>query len=295
MKPTILSCAVTGTFPTRQHNPALPVTPAEIADSCIGAAKAGAAICHIHVREPDTGRPSMKLEYYREVVQRLRASDVDLIINLTTGPGGRFIPSDDEPAKAAPGTLLTTPEIRTEHIVELKPEICTLDLNTMWFGGGAVINTPRNIKLMGERMYAAGVKPELEVFDTGDLVLAQDLIAEGALKVPALFQIVTGIKYGMASTPEMMLLAKSMLPKDCEWAAFGAGRHAFTMLAQAFILGGHCRIGMEDTVHLARGQPAPSNAALVAKAVRIIQELGGKVATASEARSLLGLAPRAGR
>jgi uncharacterized protein (DUF849 family) len=293
MKPTILTCAVTGTFPTRAHNPALPVTPAEIADACIGAAKAGAAICHIHVREPATGLPSMKLEYYREVVQRLRGCGTDLIINLTTGPGGRFIPSEDDPAKAAPGTLLTTPEIRTEHIVELKPEICTLDLNTMWFGGGAVINTPRNLKIMAGRMYAAGVKPEVEVFDTGDLVLAQDLVADGTLKLPALFQIVTGIKYGMPSTPEAMLLAKSLLPKNSEWAAFGAGRHAFPMLAQAFILGGHCRIGMEDTVHLARGTPAPSNAALVDKAVRIIQELGGKIATVAEARSLLGLQARA--
>lgn len=292
MKPTILTCAVTGTFPTREHNPALPVTPAEIADSCIGAVKAGAAICHIHVREPDTGNPSMKLEYYREVVDRLRASGTELIINLTTGPGGRFIPGDDEPAKAAPGTLLTTPEIRTEHIVELKPDICTLDLNTMWFGGGAVINTPRNLRIMAGRMYAAGVKPEVEVFDTGDLVMAQDLVADGTLKLPALFQIVTGIKYGMPSTPETMQLAKSLLPKNCEWAAFGAGRHAFPMLAQAFILGGHCRIGMEDTVHLAKGTPAPSNAALVEKAVRIVQELGGKVATVAEARSLLDLNAR---
>ncbi len=292
MKPTIGTCAVTGTFPTRAHNPALPVTPQEIADSCIGAAKAGAAICHIHVRDPQSGVPSMKLEYYREVMQRIRASGTDLIINLTTGPGGRFIPSDDEPAKAAPGTLLTTPEIRTEHIVELKPEICTLDLNTMWFGGGAVINTPRNLRIMAERMYAAGVKPEIEAFDTGDLVMAQDLIADGTIKLPALFQIVTGVKYGMPSTPETMQLAKSLLPKDCEWAAFGAGRHAFTMLAQAFILGGHCRIGMEDTVHLTRGVPAPSNAALVEKAVTIIENLGGKIATVEEARSILQLKPR---
>lgn len=292
MKPTILTCAVTGTFPTRAHNPALPVTPAEIADSCIAAAKAGAAICHIHVRDPETGTPSMKLDYYREVMERIRTSGTDLITNLTTGPGGRFIPSDDEPAKAAPGTLLTTPDIRTEHVVELKPEICTLDLNTMWFGGGAVINTPRNLRLMAERMYAAGVKPEIETFDTGDLVMAQDLVADGTIKLPALFQIVTGVKYGMPSTPETMQLAKSLLPKDCEWAAFGAGRHAFTMLAQAFILGGHCRIGMEDTVHLSRGNPAPSNAALVEKAVRIIQDLGGKIATVAEARSILQLKPR---
>src|SRR6516225_9042883 len=193
MKPTILTCAVTGSFPTRAQNPALPVTPQEIAEACIGAAKAGAAICHIHVREPDSGRPSMKLEYYREVVERIRGSDTDLIINLTAGPGGRFIPSDDEPAKAAPGTLLTTPEIRTAHIVELRPEICTLDLNTQWFGGGAVINSPRSIKAMAERMYLAGSKPELEIFNTGDITLAHDLVAEGTLKMPALFQIVTGV------------------------------------------------------------------------------------------------------
>lgn len=292
MKPTILTCAVTGTFPTRAHNPALPVTPEEIAVSCVGAAKAGAAVCHIHVRDPATGTPSMKLEYYREVMQRIRASGTDIIINLTTGPGGRFIPSDDEPAKAAPGTLLTTPDVRTEHVVELKPEICTLDLNTMWFGGGAVINTPRNLRIMAERMYAAGVKPEIEAFDTGDLVMAQDLIADGTIKLPALFQIVTGVKYGMPSTPETMQLAKSLLPRDCEWAAFGAGRHAFTMLAQAYILGGHCRIGMEDTVHLARGVPAPSNAALVEKAVTIIENLGGKIATVEEARSILQLKPK---
>ena len=295
MKPTILTCAVTGTFPTREHNPALPVTPTEIAEACLGAAKAGAAICHIHVRDPETGRPSMKLEYYREVVQRIRASDTDLIINLTTGPGGRYIPSDDQPDVAAPGTLFKTPEIRTEHIVALQPEICTLDLNTMWFGGGAVINSPRNVKLMAERIYAAGVKPEMEVFDTGDLVMAQDLVADGTLKLPALFQIVTGVKYGMPSTPETMLLAKSLLPKNCEWAAFGAGRHAFPMLAQAFILGGHCRIGMEDTVYLAKGMLAPSNAALVEKAGRIIRELGGKLATVADARELLGLKTPANR
>ncbi len=290
MKPTILTCAVTGTFPTRAHNPALPVTPAEIADACIGAAKAGAAICHIHVREPSTGLPSMKLEYYRDVVQRIRTSGTDLIINLTAGPGGRFMPSDDNPAIAGPGTNFVSPEIRTQHIVELKPEICTLDLNTNWFGGGAVINSPRNVKIMAERMYAAGVKPEMEVFDSGDLVLAADLVADGTLKQPLLFQIVTGIKYGFPSTPEAMMLARSMLPKGCEWAAFGAGRHAFTMLAQAYILGGHCRIGMEDTVHLAKGTPAPDNAALVSKAAGIITALGGRIATPSEARDMLGLA-----
>lgn len=289
MKPTIVSCAVTGSFPTREHNEALPVTPEEIAGSAIEAARAGAAICHLHVRDPETGRPSMELEYYREAVRRIRESGTDMIINLTTGPGGRYIPRDDEPAKAAPGTLLTTGEIRTQHVVELKPELCSLDLNTMWFGGGAVINSPKSVRTMAERIYAAGVKPELEVFDTGDIALAHELIGEGALRMPALFQLVMGVKYGMPATTEGLAFARSLLPGGCEWAAFGASRMAFPMLAQAFLLGGHCRIGMEDTVYLAKGQKTPGNGALVEKAGRIIHELGGRVATVAEAREILGL------
>ncbi len=292
MKPTILSCAVTGSFTTREHNEALPVTPEEIAGSAVEAARAGAAICHIHVRDPETGRSSMELDYYRETVRRIRESGTDMVINLTTGPGGRYIPSDDEPAKAAPGTMLTTGEIRTQHVVELKPEICSLDLNTMWFGGGAVINSPKSIRAMAERIYAAGVKPELEVFDTGDIALAHDLINDGVLRTPALFQLVMGVKYGMPATPEGLAFARSLLPGGCEWAGFGASRAAFTMLAQAFLLGGHCRIGMEDTVYLSRGVKTPGNGALVEKAVRIIDELGGRVATADEARGILGLRER---
>ncbi len=293
MKPTILSCAVTGSHTTREHNETLPVTPDEIASDCIEAAKAGAAICHIHVRDPATGTPSMELEYYREVVTRIRASDTDLIINLTTGPGGRFLPSDDEPARAAPGTMLTTPEIRTEHVVQLKPEICSLDLNTMWFGNGAVINSPRNLRIMAGRIHAAGVKPELEVFDSGDIQLARDLVAEGTLNEPSLFQIVTGVKYGFSPGPETLVYAKSLLPENAEWAAFGASRMAFPMLAQAFLLGGHCRIGMEDAVFLERGVKTKGNKELVEKAARIIRELGGRLATVTEARDILGLAARA--
>ena len=289
MKPTILSCAVTGSHTTRAHNETLPVTPAEIAGDCIEAAKAGAAICHVHVRDPDTGKPSMNVEYYREVVERIRGSGTDLIINLTTGPGGRFVPSDDDPKVAAPATMLTTPEIRTEHVVALRPEICSLDLNTMWFGGGAVINSPRNVRIMAGRIRAAGVKPELEVFDGGDVQLAHELIRDGTLREPALFQIVTGVKYGFSPGSETMLYAKSLLPRDCEWAAFGASRWAFPMLAQAFLLGGHCRIGMEDAVYLERGVKCKGNRPLVEKGVRIIRELGGRVATVEEARGILGL------
>ena len=294
MKPTILSCAVTGSHTTREHNETLPVTPAEIAGDCIDAARAGAAICHIHVRDPESGRPSMKLEYYREVVRRIRESDVDVIINLTTGPGGRFVPSDDDPKVAAPATMLTTPEIRTEHIVELRPEICSLDLNTMWFGGGAVINSPRNLRIMAERIYAAGVKPELEVFDSGDIQLAHELVRDGTLREPTLFQLVTGVKYGFPPGTEAMLYARSLLPENCEWAAFGASRWAYPMLAQAFLLGGHCRIGMEDAVYLERGVKCRGNRELVEKGIRIIRELGGRLATVGEARGILGL-PAASR
>lgn len=292
MRPTILTCAVTGTFPTREQNPNLPVTPEEIADASIAAATAGAAICHIHVREPETGRPSMRLDYYREVVKRIRESGADVLINLTTGPGGRFMPGDDDPKVAGPGTTLTTAEVRTEHVVELKPELCSLDLNTQWFGGGAVINAPTSIRRMAERMHAAGVKPELEVFDTGDIQLAKALMADGTLTTPALFQLVMGVDYGMPATPEMLALGRSMLPEGSAWAAFGASRAAFPMLAQAFLLGGHCRIGMEDTLYLAKGEKTPSNAALVEKAVRLIGDLGGTVATPAEARALLGLEQR---
>ncbi len=291
MTPTMLTCAVTGTFPTRAQSPYLPVTPEEIATAAIEAAKAGAAICHLHVRDPETGRPSMELAYYREAVKRIRESGTDVLINLTTGPGGRYVPDPDAPARALPATTLTTADVRTEHVVELRPELCSLDLNTMWFGGGAVINTPDSIRRMAERIHAAGVKPELEVFDTGDLALAKALIAEGTLRTPALFQLVMGVDYGMPATPEALMFARSLVPAGSVWAAFGASRAAFPMLAQAKLLGGHCRIGMEDTLYLGKGEKAPTNAALVTKAVRIVEELGGRIATPAEARQILGLAP----
>ena len=289
MKPTILSCAVTGTFTTPQHNDTLPVTPAEIASDCIEAAKAGASICHIHVRDPLTAKPSMDFSLYEEVVSIIRSSNTDMIINLTTGPGGRYVPEDNNPAVAAPDTTLTTPAKRLEHVVRLKPEICTLDLNTMWFGGGAVINSPKNLREMASMIYAAGVKPEFEVFDSGDIQLACELMEEGVLHEPALFQIVTGVKYGFAPGTETMMYAKSLLPTGCEWAAFGASRWAFPMLAQAYLLGGHCRIGMEDAVYLEKGVKCKGNKELVEKAVAIIRSLGGSIASVDQAREILQL------
>jgi uncharacterized protein (DUF849 family) len=288
---TIITCAVTGNITRPEQHPDLPITPEQIANAAIDAAKAGAAIAHIHVREPESGAPSMELEHYREVVERIRASDTDLIINLTTGPGGRFMPSDDDPRVAAPGSTLVRPERRVEHVVTLRPEICSLDLNTMWFGNAVVINTPRNVTIMAGAIREAGVKPELEVFDSGDIQLAHQLLESGVLPRPPLFQVVLGIRNGFPATPETLLYAKSLLPADAQWAAMGTGRMEFPIVAQACLLGGHVRVGLEDNLYLSKGVLAPSNAALVERAVTIVELLGRSVANPAEARAMLGLEP----
>lgn len=286
--PSILTVAVTGNITTPEQNPALPVTPEQIARASIDAGKAGAAVAHIHVRHSD-GRPSMEIEHYREVVDRIRESGSDILINLTTGPGGRFIPSRDDPKVAADGTTLLPPEARVAHIVELKPEICTLDLNTMWSGSSVVINAPWSVEIMARAIQEAGVKPELEVFDSGDIQLAKALIADGVLPAKALFQVVTGIRYGFEPSAETLTYARGLLPEGAIWAAFGIGRMAFPMLAQAWLQGGHVRIGMEDAVMISRGTLVKDNAELVRKAARIIDDLGGSLATPAEARQILGL------
>jgi uncharacterized protein (DUF849 family) len=288
---TILTCAVTGNLTTRQQNPALPVTPEEIASAAIEAGRAGAAVAHIHARDPKTEKGSMELGLFREIVARVRDSGSDVILNLSTGEGGRFLPSDEEPSIAAPGTTLTTPERRVAHVEELRPEICTLDFNTMFSGSAVVINTPRNLEIMARRIQAAGTLPEIEIFDSGDLHLCKTFIERGLIRSPALFQIVLGVRYSAVANPETLLYMKSQLPADAIWAAFGIGRHAFPMLAQAFLLGGHVRIGLEDTVYLSRGVLARDNAQLVEKAVTLVENLGGSIASPEEAREMLGLSP----
>lgn len=288
VQPTIISCAITGNITTVESTPYLPVTPEQIATSSLEAVRAGAAIIHIHVRHPD-GRPSMELQHYREVVDRLRAADEDVIVNLTTGPGQRFIPSEADPSVAAPGTTLMVPERRVQHILELRPELCSLDFNTMYSGSSVVINTPRNLGIMAEMIRDAGVRPELEVFDSGDIQLANQFIQEGRLDAPALFQIVLGVRYGAIATTETLAYMKSLLPAGSHWAAFGIGRWEFPMLAQAFLLGGHVRVGLEDNIYLEKGVLAEGNAELVRKAVRIVKDLGGSIATPAETREILGL------
>ena len=287
---TIITCAVTGSITRPDQHPGLPITPAQIADAATDAARAGASIAHIHVRDPQTGAPSMDLALYREVVERIRESGSELLINLTTGPGGRFIPSEDDPKVAAPGSNLMRPEKRVEHVVALKPEICSLDLNTMWFGASVVINTPQSAAAMAKAIRAAGVLPELEVFDSGDIQLAHQLLADGALARPPLFQVVLGIRNGFPATPETLLYARSLLPPDALWAAMGIGRMEFPIVAQACLLGGHVRVGLEDNLYLGKGELAPSNAALVERAATLVELLGSSVATPAEARAILGLA-----
>jgi uncharacterized protein (DUF849 family) len=210
-KSTILTCAVTGNLTRPEMNPNLPVTPEQIADSALQAADAGAAIVHIHVRNPPNGGPSMDVALYKQVVERIRGKNKAVIINLTTGPGGRFQPSDDDPAKAGPRTNLTHPLKRVAHIQELKPDVATLDLNTMNFGAEVVINTPPNLRKMAQAIYGSGAKPELELFDSGDIQIAHDLIKEGTLKTPGMACLVLGVKYGFAANADTMLYAKSVM------------------------------------------------------------------------------------
>lgn len=289
MPSTIISCAVTGSAPTPNSNAAVPVTPAEIAASAIDAAKAGAAIVHCHVRDPKTKLPSMELAHYREVTERIRESDTDVIINLTTGPGARYIPSADVPGQASSDSIMCSPESRVAHVEELSPEICSLDVATMNFNKHVFLNHPDHLVIMAERIRAVGTKPELEVFDTGHIMLAKKMIADGLVEAPPYFQFCLGISYGAPANVETMLLMRDMLPKGAIWSAFGISRFQFPVVAAAVLLGGNARVGLEDNIYLEKGVLAPSNAALVEKAGKIVHQLGGSLATVAEARQRLGL------
>jgi uncharacterized protein (DUF849 family) len=286
---TLITCAVTGNLVKPDQTPYLPVTPEQIAQACLGAAEAGAAQVHIHVRDPKTGLPSMDVALYEETVRLIRQSNREVIINLTTGPGGRFVPSEDDPKVFAPGTSLVHPLKRVEHIKRIRPDICSLDLNTMNSGADVVMNTPTNVRKMAAVIREAGVKPELEIFDSGDIALARDLIADGTLQGPGMWTFVLGVKYGFQPSPETLLYARSQLPQGAFWSAFGIGRQEFPIVAQAYLAGGHVRVGMEDNIYLERGVLAQNNAQLVAKAAHIIEQLGGEVMTTAQAREVLGL------
>lgn len=284
-----ITCAITGNLTKPEQSPHLPVTPQQIAESALEAAEAGAAIAHIHVRDPATGRPSMELSLYEEVVARIRAGNPELIINLTTGPGGRFVPSEQDPKIAGPGTTLMAPEQRVAHVAALRPDICTLDLNTMNSGGEVVINTPGNVRRMAKVISDAGVRPEIELFDSGDIALLNDLIKDGTLRPRPLTSFVMGVRYGFQPSPETVLYARNLLPEGALFTAIGIGRSAFQSVALSYLAGGHVRVGLEDGVYIDHGVLASSNAALVEKARRIVEGLGGAIATPQEARALIGL------
>lgn len=286
---TIVCCAITGGADTVGKSPHVPVTPEQIANSAIGAAKAGAAIVHLHVRHPQTGKASMDLGLYREAVERIRASDTDVVINLTTGAGGRFIPGAEDPSVAGPGTSLTSPEKRAQHIKALRPEICSLDMGSLNMSDWVFVNTPAHIAAIGAIAYESGTRPELEVFEAGHVMLARAMMEDGRLRTPGLFQLCLGVRWAQPATPEALRYMHSLLPKGSIWFAFGVGLGQFPMVAETIQLGGHVRVGLEDNLYLERGKLAPDNASLVEKAVGIIRGAGREIATAAEARAVLGL------
>lgn len=291
----IVSCAVTGSGNTVGKHPAIPVKPKEIAQAAIEAAQAGAAIAHIHVREPDSGKPSRRVSLYREVVERIRASETDVIINLTTGMGGDlFLGPDESPLELAAGTDLVGQVERMEHVEALLPEICSLDCGSFNYDEGnyVYVSTPGMLRLGAQRLQAIGVKPELEVFDLGHLSFARQLLAEGLLDQPPLFQICLGIRWGAAADTRNFLSMVDQLPAGANWAGFAVGAMEMPMVAQAVLLGGNVRVGLEDNLYLERGVFA-TNAQLVERARNIVELMGATVQTPEQARQSLGLKKQA--
>tara|TARA_B100000678_G_C18123057_1_gene467499 strand:+ start:55 stop:945 length:891 start_codon:yes stop_codon:yes gene_type:complete len=287
----IVSCAVTGSGDTVGKHPSIPVTPEEIATAAIEAAKAGAAIVHIHVREPDSGKPSRRVDLYRGVVERIRSSDVDVIINLTTGMGGDlFLGPDDAPMNFGDDTDCVGMMERIKHVEELLPEICSLDCGSFNYAEGnyVYISTPNMLEQGAKRLQEIGVKPELEVFELGQLSFAKYMMTQGLLDSPPLFQVCLGIRWAAEANTASFKTMVDALPDDCNWGGFGVGAMEMPMVAQAVLLGGNVRVGLEDNLYLEKGVFA-SNAQLVEKARNIIQLMGCSIQTAAEARQTLGL------
>lgn len=284
----ILTCAVTGAGDTFSKHPAIPASPRQIADAAIEAARAGAAVAHLHVRDPATGRASRDPALYRETVRLVRASGVDVILNLTAGMGGDFFTDDANPGRGGPGTDMASAADRVAHVEELRPEICTLDCGSVNFGDGLFVGTAPVLREMAARIKAVGVKPEIEAFELGHIALAKQLIREGLIESPPLFQLCMGVPWGAEATAEAMLAMRNHLPAGAHWAGFAIGRMQMPFVAQAALLGGHVRVGLEDNLWLDRGVPA-SNGALVTRAREILERLGARLLSPQEAREKLGL------
>ncbi len=285
----IITCAVTGAGDTVGRSPHVPVTPAQIAAAAVEAAKAGAAIVHIHVRDPHTGKGGRDPAHFREAVKLIRASGTDVVLNLTVGMGGQLHLNSLDPMAYGPDTDLVAADVRFRHIEELRPEICTVDCGSMNFGEDTVVvNRPADLRWMATRARDLGVKPELEIFDMGQMINALNLVNAGLIESPPMFQICLGIAGGAPATPESMIALRNMLPQGAHWAAFGISRAEFPMVAQAILLGGHVRVGLEDNLYLGKGQLA-TNGDLVRKAAAITESLGARVVGPAEARERLKL------
>jgi len=286
MDKLIITVAIIGGITTREKTPYPPMTPQEIAESAIESYHAGAAVCHIHVRDPKTHAPSMKVELYKEVYERIREK-CDMVINLSTGSGGRLL--YDPQSNTWNTSELKSPEERVEHVLKLKPELCSLDVGTLNFGPRAFINLVPIVEKMAGLIKEAGVKPELEVFDIGHIRIAKHLIRQGIVAKPPLFQLCLGIPWGIEATTENMVYMHNNLPGETLWYAFAIGAQHFHMAAASMTNGGHARVGFEDNLYIQKNVLAKTNAEMVRKVVEIANLMDREVATAKEARQILGL------
>jgi len=288
-----ITCAVTGSGDTAGIHPGLPITPEQIASAAIEAARAGAAVVHIHAREPDTGKPSRRLDLYREVVERIRSADLDVLINLSTGMGGDLLAGEGPDDTPLPESDIVGPDERIEHVRELLPDICTLDVGTMSFGGPNVIYlAPVSwVARCARAIRELGVKPEIEVFDLGHIGIAEYLIREDLIEPPPFMQVCLGVAYGAPADTVSMQTMVSKLPPNCVWGGFGTSRSQMPMVAQSLLLGGNIRVGLEDNLYLSRGVFA-TNAELVDRAREIAERLGATILTPQEVRELLELPQR---
>ena len=286
----VVTCAVTGAGDTTGKSPHVPVTPKDIAAAAIEAAKAGAAIAHIHVRDPETGKGSRDPKLFKEVVDRVRDSGTDVVINLTAGMGGDWVPSDENPAMPGPGTDMISAEDRLAHVHECLPEICSLDCGTLNFGNGneIYISTPPMLRHMAALTKEWGVKPELEVFELGHIRFATQMIHEGLIAEPPMFQICLGIPWGADQSVDTMKAMKDHLPQGANWAGFGISRMQMPMAATAVAMGGNVRVGLEDNIYLDRGVLA-TNGQLVTRAIEILERMGARALNPQEARNKLRL------
>lgn len=290
----IVTCALTGAGDTTSKSEHVPVTPDEIAADAIAAARAGASVVHIHVRDPETRQGSRDTELYREVVRQIGASDVDPVINLTAGMGGDLVVDPGKPTVQLPGTDLVSGLDRLAHVEELRPEICTIDCGSLNFGEGSqlYVSTPDMLREGAARIKELGVKPEMEIFDTGNLWFANVMVQEGLIAPPPLYQLCMGIPYGAPVDPALLQAMVNLLPEGAQWTSFAIGRNQLPWVAQSVLLGGHVRVGLEDNLYLSKGVKA-TNAQLTERAISIVTDLGSSVATPDEAREILQLENRA--